>query len=114
MKDNVTQVVLDLNNIEISKVTKNMEELTFNINKSRGENYPLGTPLEINLNSSLKTNESINITIFFKTTLKSEAIQWLNNQQTKGKKYPFMFTQCEAILARSLIPCQVSVLLIKG
>ena len=27
---------------------------------------------------------------------------------TLGKKYPFMFTQCEAILCRSLLPCQDS------
>ena len=46
--------------------------------------------------------------IDFKTTSKSEAILWLTKEQTKGKNHPFMFTQCEAILARSLIPCQVT------
>lgn len=103
----MNKVVLDSKNIEINKVTTDTEELAFSINKTRGEDYPLGTPLEITLNSSLKNRESINITIYFKTTSKSEAIQWLNSQQTKGKNYPFMFTQCEAILARSLLPCQV-------
>ncbi len=26
--------------------------------------------------------------------------------QTSGKLYPFLFTQCQAILARTLVPCQ--------
>ena len=73
----------------------------------KGEDYPLGTPLEIYLKESLKINETISIKISIKSTSKSEAILWLSESQTLGKKYPFMFTQCQAILFRSLIPCQV-------
>ena len=34
------------------------------------------------------------------------AAQWLNKEQTLGGNYPYLFTQCQAIHARTLMPCQ--------
>jgi leukotriene-A4 hydrolase len=48
------------------------------------------------------------VNIFYKTSPDAEAVQWLDPQQTAGKKFPFMFTQSQAILARSWVPCQDS------
>jgi len=60
----------------------------------------LGQPLEISLPPDTTT-----VSIHYATTHKSTTIQWLPPSQTAGKKYPYMFTQCQAIHARSLLPC---------
>lgn len=61
----------------------------------------LGQLLEILLDSTTST-----VKIEYKSTPQSSAAQWLPPSQTAGKKYPYLFTQCQAIHARSLFPCQ--------
>lgn len=46
------------------------------------------------------------VTIHYETSPNSKALQWLNPQQTAGKKFPYLFTQGQAILTRTWIPCQ--------
>lgn len=70
----------------------------------------LGTALEVNL----PQHDSV-IIIHYRTYSKKEfkkvdesfisAIQWLNPEQTFDKKQPFMFSQSQAILARTWLPC---------
>lgn len=54
------------------------------------------------------TPETKQVSIDYQTTEGAEALQWLNAQQTAGKEKPFLFTQSQAILARTWIPCQDS------
>lgn len=61
----------------------------------------LGAALEIVLNK-----QSTTIRIKYKTSKQAAALQWLKPEQTAGKKHPFLYTQSQAILARSWIPCQ--------
>lgn len=41
----------------------------------------------------------------YSTDPAASAIQWLNPANTKGKTFPFVFTQSQAIHARTLLPC---------
>lgn len=45
------------------------------------------------------------ISIWYKSGKNARALQWLDPQQTMGKKHPFLYTQSESIYARSWIPC---------
>ena len=67
-----------------------------------GEEMPLlGQPLVIGIEPG--TEE---VLIEYETTGEADALQWLAPRQTAGKRQPFLFTQSQAILARTWIPCQ--------
>lgn len=46
------------------------------------------------------------VLIVFSTSPSSSALQWLSPPQTFNKLHPFVYTQCQAIHARSVFPCQ--------
>lgn len=48
------------------------------------------------------------VAISYTTSPSAEALQFLDPEQTTGKKSPFLFTQSQAIMARSWIPSQDS------
>ncbi|XP_028799459.1 leucine aminopeptidase isoform X1 [Neltuma alba] len=68
---------------------------------SLSENDPIkGRQLSV----SLSNHSSFLVT--YTTSPSSSALQWLNPLQTFNKAHPFVYTQCQAIHARSVFPCQ--------
>ncbi len=65
----------------------------------------LGAPLTIDLK---EVPASSPVIITYRTSPKSSALQWLDAPRTAGRKRPFLFSQSQAIHARSWIPCQDS------
>lgn len=90
------------------------QPLPYKLHKSNPKKPHLGQKLSISLNAlaweGAETNGSApasgSVTILYETTDKCTAIQWLPPSATAGKVHPYLFTQCQAIHARSLVPCQ--------
>ncbi|HKZ38353.1 MAG TPA: M1 family metallopeptidase, partial [Chryseolinea sp.] len=99
--EGIPAIIFDTKELSIEKVTLNDSE---SADYSVGETDPL---LGKSLTVSIKPNTKI-VNIFYKTSPEAEALQWLSPQQTAGKEHPFLFTQSQAILARSWVPCQDS------
>lgn len=95
----VEQIIFDTKGLSIKKVlVDNKHEANFTFGKS---DELLGNSLIVPISKKTKK-----VSIYYNTTDKSEALQWLDPQQTAGKKHPYLFTQGEAILTRTWIPCQ--------
>ncbi|MDF7811843.1 M1 family metallopeptidase [Hymenobacter sp. YC55] len=98
-----TELVLDTRNLDIEAVLLGDLSGT-QTNFSLGEADPvLGQRLHIAI--LLETEQ---VTIRYRTTPGAAALQWLTPEQTAGRQHPFLFTQSQAILARTWIPCQDS------
>jgi leukotriene-A4 hydrolase len=96
------EIVFDTRDLNIEKITIGSEDkpTTFEL----GEAVKLlGRPLKVKIEPG-----TTQVSIWYTTSKDAAALQWLNPQQTAGKKHPFLFTQSQAILARTWIPCQDS------
>lgn len=65
------------------------------------EEQVLGSRLEVRL-----PRGCAEVRIRYRTAKNASALQWLDPAQTRGGQQPFLFSQCQAIHARSVLPCQ--------
>lgn len=99
-ESNADSLILDVKELDIESVHVDGAEAKFSVSAS---DPILGQALSVGLKPGSKK-----VSINYKTSPKAEAVQWLDPQQTAGKQHPFLFTQSQAILARSWVPCQDS------
>ena len=97
-------IILDTKSLIIKSVKDNTgNELVFKLdNYYRLESH--GVPLKIYKEYS--KDDAFDITIEYSTTKDCMAIDWLEPEQTSGGKYPFMYSQCQSILCREMLPIQ--------
>jgi len=94
------ELILDANGLRIDKVTSGGKDCAFKLSE---EDSILGQGLIIEIEKG-----ATKVTIHYQSAPNAKALQWLNPKQTAGKKHPFLFTQSQAILARTWLPCQDS------
>lgn len=93
-------LILDTYDLNIEGVEVDGAEVSYDL----GPKDPiLGQALRIPLDLKSKS-----VTIAYSTQPGARALQWLDPEQTAGKQHPFLFTQSQAILARTWLPCQDS------
>lgn len=95
-----TTLILDTRDLTITSVNIDGSPIAFKL-MAKDEN--LGAPLHIDVGT-----QATKVSIFYQTAASASGVQWLTPEQTAGKKHPFLFTQAQAVHARSFIPLQDS------
>ncbi|GAB5574118.1 leukotriene A-4 hydrolase isoform X1 [Prionailurus iriomotensis] len=102
-EDNLRSLILDTKDLTIEKVVINGQDVKYALGERQSYR---GSPMEISLPIALSKNQEVVIEISFETSPKSSALQWLTPEQTSGKEHPYLFSQCQAIHCRAILPCQ--------
>lgn len=98
-KTSAEKLHLDTRQLTIKKVTlEDGRETKFEL---KDEIAHFGQEMIVDI-----TPDTKQITIAYETSPEAEALQWLNPKQTSGGEHPFLFSQSQAILARTWVPCQ--------
>ncbi len=102
LSDSVNRIILDTNDLTIDLVEARVDDAWITTG------YKL-TPDDPQLGSSLAINfpdEADRVRINYKTSPGAGGLQWLSPEQTASGEHPFLFSQNQAIYARSMAPVQ--------
>ena len=91
---------LDIRSVETAAEADAFAETAFQLG---GRDPILGRALTIDL-----PPDALQVRIHYATRPRASGLQWLEAEQTAGKAHPFLYTQSQAIHARSWIPLQDS------
>ena len=104
--DKATEICLDTHSLNVKsvRIVDSGEPATFRLSDPH---KVFGRALVVEVPGALQGNGSeVTVAIEYETAKAGGAIQWLPPAQTEGKKHPFLFTQYQAIHARSFLLCQ--------
>ncbi|KAI9994518.1 hypothetical protein PInf_011153 [Phytophthora infestans] len=91
-------VVLDTHHLSVSKAYADGKETPFAL--AEKEHPVFGRALVVSVPS-----HATKIRVDYTTSDASSGLQWLSKELTAGKTHPYLFTQCQAIHARTIVPC---------
>lgn len=94
---------LAIERVEAVTAGSTLAETPFELGAPAGALPILGSRLRVTIPAS-----ATRVRITYRTAEKAGALQWLDPPRTAGKTHPFLFTQSQAIHARSWIPVQDS------
>ncbi|VDN04017.1 unnamed protein product [Thelazia callipaeda] len=93
-------IVLDGHSLKISRIEVDNEKVTYQI-----QAVPkLGERIVINVDLR-EPDETFKLVIFYQTGANCTALQFLEPVQTHAKLKPYLFSQCQTVHARSIVPC---------
>lgn len=102
------QIILDTRDVSIDGVEfVSKGGTTESADYVLGSSDPVkGTPLTIVVPESVDLRSEFAVRVSYATSPSASALQWLPPELTAGGKYPMMFSQSQAIHARSWLPSQ--------
>ena len=105
LKADADRIVLDSRALDVRSAEASADGKTWTAAKFAlgADNAVLGRPLTVMLPAA-----ATRIRIAYFTVPEATGLQWLQPAQTAGKKQPFLFSQSQAIHARSWLPLQDS------
>ncbi|RXK38146.1 leukotriene A-4 hydrolase/aminopeptidase [Tremella mesenterica] len=96
-------VILDASHLDIDSVQVDSKDAEWELGTRIGL---MGEGLFVTLPTSIKAGQTFEVLVKYSTTKECTAVGWLTPAQTKSGKYPYLYSQCQAIHARSMFPCQ--------
>jgi leukotriene A-4 hydrolase/aminopeptidase len=104
-RDEKQPLILDSRKLQIEKVETSTDGKRFEAGRYEmgKEDDILGAPVTVALPAKVKA-----VRVHYATSPSASGLQWLKREMTAGKRHPFLFTQSQAIHARSWLPLQDS------
>ncbi len=102
LTEGASELVLDTNDLEIKSIETGDGTVWTPAQFTLGpDDENLGSKLAIAIPA-----EAAKVRIAYRTSPGAEGLQWIAAEQTAGKRHPFMYSQNQAINARSMAPVQ--------
>ncbi len=103
-----TEIVLDTRDLSVEKVSVATDsgdwaDAEFGFGEA---DDVLGTPLIVTVPAEAQSSTSLALRIDYRTSPGATALQWLPKNLTAGGDHPYLFSQSQAIHARSWVPLQ--------